>query len=362
VVDGALVYVQADGSVMAVPIDVGRRKITGRPVPVLDPVEVEAALNGNSAVFVSSGGALVAGIEGPQSQLAWRDRSGADHPITREARAYSQPRLSPDGRRIAVLIGDGAKADAWIYDLATGTLSRLTSVGTVTSIEWTRDGERIVYSAPGSGPKDAIWAQSVGGAAEPEQLVEVPSLSPLVTLAPDGRSLLMQSIVNTAWRVQRVLLDSSRVIRTYSASGPNDGSPLISPDGRWAALTSDESGRFEVYVRSYPEPRVKLQVSAGGARAPVWSADGSKLYYWAGGNVMEARFATSPDLRVIARDTAFAKVANAVATFSQANFDVSRDGARLVISTAESRNYPLVVVPNWRTELRERLQASQQSP
>jgi Tol biopolymer transport system component len=309
-------------------------------------------------VFVSSGGALVSGLEGLRSRLTWLDRGGASHPITPDVRAFSSARLSPDGRRIAVLIGDGSKLDVWIYDIATGTLSRLTSAGTITSFGWSRDGERIVYSAPGTGSKDAIWAQAVGGATAPEMLVEVPNLSPVADLAPDGRSLLLQSIVNTVWTVQRVSLDSSRVFRPYSATSPQDLGPRFSPDGRWAAVSTNESGRFEVYVRSYPEPNVKVQVSVGGGQGPVWSADGTRLYYVSGSAVIEAKLATSPGLRVTSRDTAFSNVVNGLTGFAQANFDVTRDGSRIVIPSTESANYPLVVVPNWRTELHQRLAGS----
>jgi serine/threonine-protein kinase len=342
---------------MAMPLDLTRRKVTGKPVPVLDPVAVSSALNGNSAVFVSSGGALVSGLGGLRSRLTWLDRGGASHPITPDVRAFSSPRLSPDGRRIAVLIGDGSKLDVWIYDIGTATLSRLTSAGTITAFGWTRDGERIVYSAPGTGSKDAIWAQAVGGATAPEMLVEVPTLSPVADLAPDGRSLLLQSIVNTVWTVQRVSLDSSHVFRPYSATSPQNLGPRFSPDGRWAAVSTNESGRFEVYVRSYPEPNVKVQVSVGGGQGPVWSADGTRLYYVSGSAVIEAKLATSPGFRVISRHTAFSNVVNGITGFGQANFDITRDGSRIVIPSTESANYPLVVVPNWRTELHQRLAA-----
>jgi serine/threonine-protein kinase len=357
VVDGVLVYVQADGAVMGVPLDLARRKVTGAPVPVLDPVTVESALNGNSAVFVSSGGALVAGLEGGRSRLMWLDRRGESHPITTEPRAFAAPRLSPDGGRIAVLTGDGSKLDVWIYDIGTATLSRLTSVGTITSFAWSRDGERIVYSAPGTGSKDAIWSQSIGGATAPEMLAEVPTLTPIAELAPDGRSLLVQSIVNTAWTVRRVSLDSINVFRPYSVAARQSVTPRISPDGRWAAVATNESGRFELYVRSYPEPSVKVQVSVGGGAGPVWSADGSRLYYVSGSAIIEARLATSPGLRVVSRDTAFANATGSLTGFGQANFDLTRDGSRIVIPSTESADYPLVVVPNWRTELHQRLAA-----
>ena len=217
---------------------------------------------------------------------------------------------------------------------------------------WTRDGSRIVYTAPAGGAKWGVYEQSVGNATDPKTLVELASLSPDAELAPDGRSLLVQSIVSTTWDVQRVTLDSAPTIRPYHAGPGIQAAPRISPDGRWATVSSNESGSFEVYVRSYPEPTVKVQVSVGGAFGSVWSADGTRLYYSTGNAIVEARLATSPGLRVVARDTAFRRVPN------NAGFDISRDGSRLLISVLQSTAYPLAVVPGWRAELRERLAAS----
>jgi serine/threonine-protein kinase len=356
VLDDALVYVQADGAVMAVPLGVSNRKVKGKPVPVHNPVAVVSALNGNSAIYVSHGGALVSGLQARGSQLTWLGRDGAARPIGREVRSFSGPRLSPDGRRIAVVLDEQSKRDVWIYDLETGTLSRLTNSGGVTSAEWTRDGARVVYSAA-VGAKSAVWAQAVGGATAPTMLLELPDISPYASLSPDGRSVLLQSLVDQRWRVQSVMLDSSHAFRDFNASTGFEITPRFSPDGRWAAFASSESGAFEVYVRSYPEPTVKVQVSAGGGQAHAWSADGTRLYYASGNAIVEARLATTPGLRVLSRDTAFAQVPNGVGDFGQTNFDVSRDGSRIVIPSAESGAYPLVVVPNWLTEFRQRMGA-----
>jgi serine/threonine-protein kinase len=352
VVDGALVYVMADGVLMAVPLDPAHRKLAGKPVPVLDPVPVMGQVNGNSAVFVSRGGALVSGVQGATAQLTWLGRDGVTRPVSPEIRGFDVPRLSPDGRQIAVVTADGSRHDVWIYDLDTGTLSRLTSNGDVAVAGWTRDGSRIVYTAPAGGAKWGVYEQSVGNATDPKTLLELSSLSPDAELAPDGRSLLVQSIVSTSWDVQRVTLDSIPTIRPYHAGPGIEAAPRISPDGRWATVSSNESGSFEVYVRSYPEPTVKVQVSVGGAFGAVWSADGTRLYYSTGNAIVEARLATSPGLRVVARDTAFRRVPN------NAGFDISRDGSRLLISVLQSTAYPLAVVPGWRAELRERLAAS----
>ena len=352
VVERALVYVMADGVVMAVPLDPTHRKLAGKPVPVLDPVPVVPGLNGNSAVFVSRGGALVSGLHGATAQLSWFGRDGVTRPISGEIRGFGNPRLSPDGRQIAVVTADGSRRDVWIYDLDTGTLSRLTSHGEVSAANWTRDGARIVYTAPAGRSKWGVYEQAVGNATDPRTLLELSSLSPNAELAPDGRSLLIQSILSTSWDVQRVTLDSVPTIRPYHASPSTEASPRISPDGRWATVSSNESGTFEVYVRSYPEPTVKVQVSVGGGFGSVWSADGTRLYYSSGNAIVEARLATSSGLRVVARDTAFRRVPN------NAGFDISRDGSRVLISVLQSNAYPLAVVPGWRAELRERLVAS----
>jgi hypothetical protein len=100
---------------------------------------------------------------------------------------------------------------------------------------------------------------------------------------------------------------------------------------------------------------VKLQISVGGGAGPVWSADGTRLYYVSGTAIMEARLTTSPGIRIVSRDTAFRSIRNGRGTFTQGNYDVSRDGSRIVIPYVASTAYPLVIVPNWLTELRQRL-------
>jgi serine/threonine-protein kinase len=356
VVDGTLICVQADGAVMAVPIDLRKRRLAGKPVPVLDPVPVNAALNGNSAVFVSSGGGLVTGVQGSLSQLLWHSRTSDARPVGPELRRYSIPRLSGNGRQIAVLVTEGSRSDVWIQDLETGTFSRLTGTGNVAAFEWSRDGGSIVYTAPASNLSWGVYRQSVGGGTVPEPVVEVPFLAPIAALAPDGKSALLQTLKDNTWDIRSISLDSSHTIRPFHVTSQTDLNPSFSPDGRWAAVVSDESGAFEVYVRSYPEPAVKVQVSVGGGYGPVWSADGSRLYYATGSVVVAARVSTTGGFRVLSRDTAFTRVPNNF--LGLANFDVTRDGSRLVVPSTLSTSYPLVVVPNWATELRERLRTT----
>ena len=357
VLDGALVYLQVDGAVMAVPLDVAHKRVDGSPVPVLDPVPVASANNGNSGVFVSRGGALVSSLATRRGRLTWIERTGRTRPISPEVRDFSVVRLSPDGRRLASIVADGSKSDVWIYEIETGTLSRLTSSENVTSAAWTKDGSRVVYPAAGAESGAAVWTKSVDVATAPEKLVEVSDATASAEISPDGRSLLLQSLLENGWDLVRVSLDSSRTSREFSTSKAVEAAPRFSPDGRWVAVVSDESGAFEVYIRSYPEPTLKLQVSVGGGDAPVWSADGTRLYYYSGSNIVEARLSTTPAMRVVSRATAFTQIRYGNDGSGHANFDVSRDGSRIAIPVPQSGSYSLIVVPNWLTEFRQRMAA-----
>ncbi len=361
VLDEALVYLQADGAVMAVPIDGPGKRVRGKPVPVHDPVTVNPATNGNSSIFLSRGGALVTEVRTSGSQLVWLDRDGVSRPIRPEVRDFVEPRLSPDGRRIAVIVAEGSKSDVWIHELATGTLSRLTTAESVTSAEWAKDGKRVIYTAAGKESRTAVWAQAVDAASAPQLLVQLPSLATWIDISPDGRSLLAQAMGSGGWDVVRVALDSGAAVRPFSVSKRNDNAGRFSPDGRWAATAMDETGRFEIYVRSFPDPTTKVQISVGGGTWPEWSADGKRLYYRAGESIVEARLETGSSVRVTSRDTVMRNGltrGTILALGVGGNFDVTPDGAHFLSAAARTSSFQLVVVPNWITEFRQRMAAS----
>jgi Tol biopolymer transport system component len=355
VLDLMLIYVQADGTVMAVSLDAGGKKISGRPIPVHDPVPVASANNGNSGIFISRDGALVASRGGARGLLAWVSLGGRTESVLPDARGLDLPRLSPDERRIAVVVQEGQNGDVWIYDRSLATFSRLTSVGTVTSAEWSADGARVLFTAGGGKERSAVWEQVASGASPPEKLFESPLLTPLATMSPDGKSLLVNSLSGSSWDIFRVRLDSERVPRSYVATTTDETAPAFSPDGKWVALVSRESGRNEVYVRSFPDPSSKLQVSASGGTQPVWSADGRRLYYRAGARLLAARVTLSPTFALLGRDTVLVNTSLAAGNFFGASYDVPRDGRRILAILPGVDDFQLVVSPNWITELRRRL-------
>jgi len=358
VLDDMLVFVQADGAVMAVSLNTRRKRVEGRPIPVHDPVSVVAGFNGNSGIFISPGGALIASRGGAQGTMAWMSLDGRPTPVVQQSRRYGLPRLSPDERRIAVVVDDGGKFDVWIYDLALGTFSRLTSAETVTSVEWSADGSHILFAAGGKEARSAVWSQRASGGSPAEQLFETPWSSPLAAMSPDGSSLLITAYRESTWDIFHVPLDSGRVARGYLTTTGQEGGPAFSPDGRWVALGSDESGRNEVYVRSFPDPSSKIQLSVSGGAEPAWSADGRRLYYRAGSMLLAARITLSPTFTVLGRDTILSNTALAGTSFFGANYDVTRDGKRILGILPDQNDFQLIISPNWITELRRRVAES----
>ncbi|MEO8192848.1 MAG: protein kinase [Gemmatimonadales bacterium] len=356
VIGRTLIYVQADGAVMAIKLDRSLRHTDGKPVPVLDPVSVVAGNNGNSGIFVSSGGGLVTSRGGTRSMLSWVARDGSTQAIGKTARRYTTPRISPDGQRIAVVVRDQDKSDVWIYDIGTGTFSQLSSVLAAASPEWSADGKKVFYLGLSDKQGSAIYAQEADGGTPARKITDVRGLGAALSIAPDARSSLYVTYYNNTWDLYRVNFDSLSTGSPYLTSPANETMPMLSPDGRWVAIASDQSGRSEIYVRSYPDPSARLQISADGGNEPIWSNDGKTIYYRSGSTEIAARLATSPSLRVTSRDTVVTAIASINSSGVVRGTDLSREGRLLGLVTNKD-DYGLVVVPNWRVELERRLAA-----
>jgi eukaryotic-like serine/threonine-protein kinase len=351
VIDGMLLFVQLDGTVSAVKLDARARRVVGTPVPVYGPV---AASVGNGEIFIARSGALVAGRAGTLSQMLWLGRDGVERPLIREVRGFGRPRLSHDERRIAVAIADGQSSDIWIHDLAMSTTSRLTSVQSASSPVWSSDDKRIFYLANGPDGKPAIWSQQVDGSSAPEKKGDVIGIPASLALAPDGRSLLYHSWNRSSYDIFEMRVDSAGTSRPFLATPSMELFPEFSPDGHSVAIVTEESGIREVYVRSYPVPGARLQISAGGGASPQWSADGKQVFYQSGTALLAATLVAGPTgLQVAARDTVLARTRFADGT----GFERTRDGTRFLGLVPVGGDLQLVVSPNWIVELREKVSA-----
>lgn len=335
-----------DSTLFAVPFDPEQLKITGRETHVLQGVRVENA--GALQAAVSDDGMLVYAPAGTTmgTQLAWVDWRGRTEAVTDQWRAYTDPSLSPDGKRIAVVVLDGGESDIWIVDADSGTMTPLTTSGAALAPVWTPDGTGVAFSEGAAAPF-TIRSIPVDGSGQATTLLD--SDYPIRPEAwhPDGELMVFREV-----RGSRALFvfDVSSKTRTPLFEGDADWqSASLSPDGRRLAYESNKSGAYEVYVRAFPGPGPEVPVSIGRGSNPTWSPDGSKMFYRD-----DRRFnaASMNGLRVTHRDPGF----DAVAFYwgLNRNYDVHPDGERfLVLLKNEKMTRPGInVVLNWSDELK----------
>ena len=366
---GHLLFVQA-GTLMAVPFDPQRVELTGKVVPVVENV-VQSPASGAAQYCISDTGSLAyirGGVQAAQRKLVWVGRNGAERPLTAAPHAYVFPRLSPDGRRVAVEILE-QEQQIWLYDLDRDTLTKLTFGGdTNSSPVWTPDSRRITYESNAGGASSLTWLL-VSGSIGMEQLTssEYPKFPS--SISPDGQLLAFtEPGPARGWDVWVLrLADRSAGSRQFREAQPflrntfNNTMPRFSPDGRWLAYVSDESGRPEVYVQPFPGPGGKWQISTEGGTEPIWNRNDRELFYRNGKKMMSAEITTRPEFSAGKPRTLFAGD-YVLSPRSPANYDVSPDGQRFLLikeSEQESAFTQINLVLNWFEELKRRVPPDQ---
>ncbi len=357
---GHIVFLQPNGGVAAVPFDADRVEVTAPPFPALDGIAASELSFGTAHFALSQGGTLAylpGTLSGPERTLVWVDRKGASHPVTDSARAFETPRLSPDGRQVAVTSRE-ASADLWTYQMGQGNLVHFTfDPAEEETPVWSPDGKRLVYSGSRGASRVILWRPADGSASE-EQLFEGPGHSHVTDWSPDGRLLLFEQEVSTesGWDIWVLPLDGERKPQLLLGGSYNERWPVLSPDGRWLAYLSDESGQREVYVQAFPGPGGKWQVSVGGGGEPIWARNGRELFYRNGYGMVAVPVRTQPVFTPGKPQVVFDWPYEAMDGV-RPNYDVTRDGQRfLMIKATESNSAPAQInmILNWSEELKRR--------
>jgi serine/threonine-protein kinase len=352
-IDDKLVYVRGDGALMAVQFDT-RRLTFGNPIQVGDSV---TARNWDVGAALSATGSLVYQQGGAASQLVRVDLTGNATVLVDSVRSYQHPRYSPDGQRIAFGVSGSVGLDIWTIDLGSRTLERLTSAGGNDRPEWSADGLRVGYSSNRDTPQGFWWQPSDGsGPATKLHVAQHPIREGVFT--PDGKGLLYRidhsANARDIW-LRPLVGDTTPVPLLVGTHDEKE--PRASPDSRWLAYVSNESGREEVYIRSMTPGGGRVPVSAGGGGEPLWAASGLALYYRVGSEVLEATIATTPSLRVTGRRVLFS--GPYASDVFHPNYDVAPDGKSFLMVRPVDQSRGLVMVVNWASELRRRVGGAQ---
>jgi Tol biopolymer transport system component/tRNA A-37 threonylcarbamoyl transferase component Bud32 len=303
---GHLVYVH-NSTLFAVPFDIKRLEVTGQPSPVVEGVSSNPSHGGAQLSFSDSGTFVYfAGASASQIvSISWMDAAGKFTTLRETPGDYSHPAISPDGKRLAMDITSGNRTDIWVYEWERDTLTRLTFNGdSNTNPLWTPDGRRIVYQSSEKGKAGNPWWIRADGGGDAQRLAESKYTQVPWSLSPDGKILAFhQSNPGTGWDIFTMSVEGNEKTgwkpaepKPFVNSPATEVAPAFSPDGRWIAYFSNESGSIEVYVRPFPGPGGKWQVSTGGGYFPAWSRNGKELFYRASDSkIMVVNYTSSGD-------------------------------------------------------------------
>jgi Tol biopolymer transport system component/predicted Ser/Thr protein kinase len=355
---GNVLVFAREGALWAATFDPDRLTV-GTAVP-LD----ERPAHTDNTVFhyaIAASGALVylpPQSEGSRQRLAWIDRAGRETPVDVEPRPFVRLALSPDNERLALALDEGGNQDIWIVDPSRQTMSRLTFEPTIETMPaWSPDGEYVAFRSEREGPGVFRRAASGTGVVERLTTTDGPIHSPY-SWTPDGRSLLLA--VFRSFRNQAIarVTPPDTTIEILLDGDFAQLDPHVSPDGRWLAYQSDETGRFEIYVRPYPDVDAgRWLVSTAGGTSPRWSPTGRELFYFDGESMMRVALTASPSFVSGRPEPLFA-----VTPFGGRlgpGYAVASDGQRFLFllpgPTTPETSTGLIVVQHWVEELRQRL-------
>jgi serine/threonine-protein kinase len=354
---GHLLYA-AGNSLQAVGFDVAHLIVVGTPVTVLPRVVIgtygaaEAMMARDGTLFYASGGAGT----GADRTLVWVDRQGHETPIGAPPSTYINPQLSPDGTRIAV---QDRGTNIWLWDLTRRSLSRVTDDPAIDLQPiWGRDGHRLFFSSERTGVRN-LFSQAVDAIGPAEQLTLSPNMQLVTAITPDGSQLIFTETSpqngDDVMALETKGRKSTPLVQTPFA----ERNGIVSPDERWLAYEANDTGQFEIYVRSFPDTtRERWPVSTGGGTRPLWAPNGQELFYFAPdrtlmrvGVASGASWKASTPTKLLE-----GRYWTGGGVFSGRNYDIAADGQRfLMMKEAENEAaHPpqIVVVEHFDEELK----------
>jgi dipeptidyl aminopeptidase/acylaminoacyl peptidase len=349
---GRLLWATEEGALISQAFDAVTGRISGEPalVPGVG-LPTRTTYDRGTPLSIGSDGTLIYGTSDPRSQLTWYSREGKVTGTIGEPAVYigASLRISPDGKRVAVS-RTLDKPNVWVVDLVSGELTRVSVEGGEAGVTWSPDGRQIAYTTGGifTGRRAAIHASDFTGTGAPVRLTDTPHSQSNPDWSPDGKSILFHQ-TNSQGNFDLWVVSTSEEHKTtlFRETAAQESAPRFSPDGKWIAYVSDQSGRQQIYVESFPPSRTQQQASVDGGNAPVWRRDGNEVFYRSPDGVLMGVPIHSVDGRLqLGTPTALFPVGRSA-------YDVSLDGRQFLLLSPvrEPEGSPLTVILNWQGRL-----------
>ena len=339
---GHILYVD-NGILWALPFDAKSLEKKGPPVVVLDHVRME--LQGAAQYDIAQEGTLnyASGGDVAEASFVWLDAHGKEQDVGLSPQRFGEFRLSPDGRTLALVIHSATQDDLWAFDLERRVLLRLTGEGWVWSPIWTPDGRKIVYSSNSSAKSHVIELTLDG--LQKRVIAFVPGLFQLNGFAPGGQMISI-SRRDGADAVLCLMDATTGQLHELVRSSYMLAFPTISPDGHWLAYVSDETGRWEVYVRAIDKGSQTWRITTAGGEEPIWDRSGRRLYLRNGAKWMRVDIASGP---VFKASEPMQVVRGPYVNIPGYSYDIAGDGRFLLLKAEDQdrRSTQLEVVENW---------------
>jgi serine/threonine protein kinase len=363
-----LLYTTADGALFGVPFDPAKRAIKGSPVALLDRLDLGRDRLARVAISASGALAYFPTHGDDQAQIVQVDRSGRARTIIAKPAPYMQPKLSPDGRRIALTFPDARNLlQIWIHDLPSGTTAQLTFEGESQRPSWSPDGRELVFSSTRGNAKTWIWRAPADGSEPGARAGEGPEIIGVgaTSWTRDGKWIVFDGPAEDGTGagsddIYATPTSGTRKMRSAVATVAQEQVGEVSPDGRWIAYVSNDNGKNQVYVMPFLRPGGRTLISIGAAAEPVWASNNEIAYRsYEMDSLIVATLTFGPTITVT-RKALFDARQYARGTPSWRNFDVSRDGQRFLFvrPTTRAALVEPVIVLNWAEEVRRMMSAT----
>jgi Tol biopolymer transport system component/predicted Ser/Thr protein kinase len=337
---------QRGSTLLAQDFDVAKLRLAGEPHPLANPV---AELFGQMTASVSANGLLLYGAANPLNQFTWVDRAGKKLSVVGEPFSFGPNRLSPDGRRLATTRASETGSDLWLIEVERGVASRFTFDSRSFWPAWSPDGRTILYSQRNRG----LFRKALSGAGGEQSLTQSPDIQIPADWSRDGRAVLFDTLAPTRAELWVLPLTAegkpavNEKPRRYAGGEFSTRRGRFSPDTRWVAYQSDESGKDEIYVDAFPETHGKVQISTDGGSLPAWGPGGRELFYVSADNKL---MAVSLKLGADSVEPSAPRELFPLPIVDTGlyPYDVAPDGQRFLIpGTPGQAHQPLTVIVNW---------------